>query len=273
MIILEALAPLAVAITWHLIVVRLAHRLGLVRPNFAGKPILASYGIISFVYIAAAVIALRLLGYAPPRETALYLSVMGAMWALGVIDDIFGSREVGGFKGHFRKLFVEHKLTTGAAKAIGGGLVGAVAGWVVSSGDIAGWVLAFLLIPLSANVLNLLDLRPGRAAAVFFFGLVVTCIGARGSIPAPWVVVSTGAVALAFGIVDSRGRAMMGDSGSNSLGAALGLTITLATTLWFQAGAALAFLALHAYSERRSITSLIEGSRLLRTIDRYLGVR
>ncbi len=261
------------AVAWHLIIARLAPRLRLVRPNFAGKQILSSYGVIWFGYVAAIVFALQRMGYAPPHLARLYPAVMGAMWALGAIDDIFGSREVGGFKGHFRKLLLERKLTTGAVKALGGGVVGLAAGWSVSGGDVLKWALAAALIPLSANVLNLVDLRPGRAVAVFFVGIGVTCICARGSLPAPWIVGAICAVTLVFAVSDSRGRAMMGDSGSNALGAALGLTIVLGTGLVFQAATVIVLVAVHVYSEKRSISGLIEGNRVLRAIDRRLGVR
>ena len=80
------------------------------------------------------------------------------------------------------------------------------------------------------------------------------------------------AIALLFGIADSRGKAMMGDSGSNSLGAALGLTIVLTVPSWMLPAIAL-MAAVHIYSEKHSISGLIESNRVLRMMDRFLGVR
>lgn len=234
---------------------------------------MASYGIVAFGYVAAGVVALKLLGYAHSHHTALYLATIGAMWVLGTIDDIFGSREVGGFRGHFRKLLVERKLTTGALKALGGGVVGVAAGYFVSGGEPLRWILASMVIPIATNTLNLLDLRPGRAVAVFFAGLVVTCIVALGRLQAPWIVAVVALVALAFAAPDSRGKAMMGDSGSNMLGAALGLTIALSTGVVFQGGAIVLLAAIHVYSEKHSVSALIERNTVLRSIDRRLGVR
>jgi UDP-GlcNAc:undecaprenyl-phosphate GlcNAc-1-phosphate transferase len=261
------------AVAWHLVILRLAPRLRLVKPNFAGRPILSSYGIPLFGYVVAAILALSSFGHALPRNAALYLGVMGAMWLLGAIDDVLGSREVGGFRGHFRKLFTEHKLTTGAMKALGGGMVGLVGGYYAAGGDIPRWIASALLIPLSANVLNLVDLRPGRATAVFFTGLGVTYMWANGRLSEPWIVAAIALVTLAFAVPDSLGRAMMGDSGSNALGAALGVTMALSTGPAFQTGAIFAFVAVHWYSEKHSITKLIESNPILRTIDRKLGVR
>ena len=268
-----AIALLALALLWHISLFRLGPKLGLVKLNFNKKPVMASYGIVAFVWIAAVIGAVTVLGRAEWRYAKLYLAVMAAMWALGVLDDILGTREVGGFKGHFKKLIFERKLSTGAVKAIGGGIVGLVAGWSLYSDDVLRLLAASLVIPLSANILNLLDLRPGRAVAVFFVGLGVTYIGALGSVQAAWIVGGVALVALVFARMDARGRAMMGDSGSNALGAALGLTIALNTGVWFQLGTIAAFVAIHLYSEKHSISALIEGNRVLRCIDHRLGVR
>lgn len=266
-------ALILAALVWHVVIFRLSPKLGMVKLNFNKKPIMASYGIVAFVYIVAIIAALALFGRVKWPAAWLYLGVMGPMWLLGTIDDIFGTREVGGFKGHFKKLLFERKLTTGALKALGGGVVGLIAGWLITDGDILRWVLAAMVIPLATNTLNLLDLRPGRALAVFFCGIGVTCIAALGSLQAHWIVVAVVAVAFAFSLLDTRGRAMMGDSGSNMLGAALGMTIAINTNSIYQATAVAVFVLIHWYSEKHSVTALIERNPVLRSIDRRLGVR
>ena len=271
--ILPSVLLLLAAVVWHVIIFRFSPKLQLVKLNYNKKPIMASYGIVAFVYIAAGIGALTALKYAEWQYAKLYIAAMSAMWALGIIDDIFGSREVGGFKGHFKKLIFERKLTTGAVKAIGGGLVGLIAGWIISGGNVIKWLPASLVIPLSANILNLFDLRPGRAVAVFFFGLGVTYIWTLGSIIEPCIIGCIAVVAIAFGVFDSRGRAMMGDSGSNALGAALGLTIALNTNYFFQLVTIAVLVGIHVYSEKHSMTELIERNRVLSSIDRRLGVR
>jgi UDP-N-acetylmuramyl pentapeptide phosphotransferase/UDP-N-acetylglucosamine-1-phosphate transferase len=234
---------------------------------------MASYGIVSFVYTAALIGSIEILGFAKQNTAVLYLWVMAAMWILGAVDDIWGSREVGGFKGHFKKLIFERKLTTGAAKALGGGIVGVIAGWVISAGDPVKWILAAMLIPLAANLLNLFDLRPGRAVAVFFFCLGVTCIPMLDGLQAGWIISAIALTAFVWAVPDSRGKAMMGDSGSNSLGAALGVTMAINTGWIFQAAAIICILVVHWYSEKHSITKLIERNSVLKAIDSRLGVR
>lgn len=262
------------AVIWNLAIFRLSPKLNLIKLNYNKRPIMASYGIVEFVYIAVAVCVLYIFGLCKSQFVYLYLFTMGSMWILGILDDIFGSREVGGFKGHFKKLIFEHKITTGAIKAIGGGIVSLYAGWMITGGEsLVKWAIAFIVIALATNTLNLLDLRPGRAAAVFFLGLAVTYIAALGNIAAPWIVASIVIVTIIFAITDSRGKAMMGDSGSNSVGAAMGLGIVINTGIAAQIISITIFAAIHIYSEKHSISALIEKNRVLNWIDRRLGVR
>lgn len=267
------LAPcLVLVIVWQVLITRVGSKLGLIKPNFANKPVMASYGLIAFPYISALGVALATRGWVSWSHARLYLGTMAAMWVLGAIDDIWGTREVGGFKGHFKKLLIERQVTTGAVKAIGGGVVALVAGFIVYHHNVLLALVAAVVIALSSNLLNLFDLRPGRAVAVLFAGLGVTCILKCGRIIAWPLVGAIAAIALLFGIADSRGKAMMGDSGSNSLGAALGLTIVLSSSDWMLPAIAI-MAAIHIYSEKHSISGLIERNRVLKVIDRCLGVR
>lgn len=264
--------PIVIAALWHVAIVRNAPRFGLLKLNFRNSPVFASYGLIEFPYIVAATVFLVKWGYVETRYALLYLSVMAAMWVLGAVDDIWGSREVGGFKGHFRKLLLERKLTTGAVKAIGGGLVALAAGFYLYRTNFLLFFQAAAVIALASNLINLFDLRPGRAMAVIFFGLVVTYILKFGSLIASPLVGAIAAIALLFGVWDSRGKAMMGDSGSNSIGAALGITIAINASKWMIPAIVL-MVAVHIYSEKRSISKAIEGNRILKGIDSRLGVR
>ncbi len=234
---------------------------------------MSSYGIVSFVYMSAIFAAVSVMGYTDWPPARLYLLAMGVMWTLGVVDDVFGSRKVGGFGGHFHRLIRERKFTTGAVKAIGGAAVALAAAWRISEGNIGQCLVAAVLIALSTNLLNLMDLRPGRAVAVFFAGLGVTCIVTGGQVERPWVVGSIAAVAFAFGLLDSRGKAMMGDSGSNALGVAMGLTLAINTNLACQLVCIALMAAVHVYSEKHSVSALVDGNRVLRAIDHLLGVR
>lgn len=203
----------------------------------------------------------------------LYMIAILGFGLLGFLDDVFGSREVGGFRGHFNKLFIEKKLTTGAIKAIGGGLISVYLGHKTSGFRLPMWALDTAIIALAANVVNLMDLRPGRALFVFFVGLLAAAVLAMGWLSGPVVVMTVALAAAGVAHYDTRGRAMLGDVGSNVLGAVLGLTLALDTKVIAKLVAVAVFLVINIYSERRSISELIERHPVLKSIDSKLGVR
>ena len=105
---------------------------------------------------------------------ATYFLVTFAFGTLGMLDDVNGDRSVGGFRGHIGAVQPKGRLTTGLGKMIGGAGVSLVAGFLpVQSGSSgARRSLAAILIALTANTLNLLDLRPGRSLFGFFLGAI-----------------------------------------------------------------------------------------------------
>jgi len=119
----------------------------------------------------------------------------------------------------------------------------------------------------SANLLNLLDLRPGRALKV------VLLVG-------PWLLggTSTGPAAVALGSAgvllpdDLRERSMLGDCGANAAGAVLGVAALGRLARPGRAAALAGLLALTMISERVSFTRVIESTPGLRELDR-LGRR
>src|SRR5207248_2635405 len=130
------------------------------------------------------------------------------------------------------------------------------------------------IIALSANALNLLDLRPGRAGAAFLLGaslLIAFGWDYQAGMPELlWVVFP----AIMVYALDRNGEVMMGDTGSNVLGGALGLALILAMpAVWARLLALAMLLAIHVVAERVSLTDLIERTPLLRRLDSLTGVR
>ena len=79
-------------------------------------------------------------------------------------------------------------------------------------------VLAGVVIAGSAHLVNLVDVRPGRA------GLTVLALGAPGLLRGSLAAAPMGAAAAVLG--DDLGeRAMLGDMGAHALGAAVGAAI------------------------------------------------
>ncbi|MBI2844766.1 MAG: hypothetical protein HYX78_15340 [Armatimonadetes bacterium] len=261
------------ALVLHAAIVIMIRRFGWRKENFKNEKVLSVSGLYIIAYGAVGAVMARYTPLGSDFAARLYLVGILGFGAFGFADDLFGSRDVGGFLGHFKKLFKEGKLTTGALKALGGGILAVYLSYRTSGGTIWLWALDAATIALAANTVNLLDLRPGRALFVFFLGiaLAVVLAGVWLSAPVPVFAVMLSAAVVAY--YDVRGKAMLGDVGSNTLGAVLGLTLALDTGPAAKIAFAVVFLAINLYSERRSISALIERHPLLRSLDSRLGVR
>jgi Glycosyl transferase family 2 len=156
----------------------------------------------------------------------------------GFVDDVFGGGERG-FREHLRA-----RRTTGVLKAVGIPLVG-----LLRTRSLSG----ALLFALSANFLNQLDTRPGRCLKAYLL--------AAGPLRAPK------GLAVLLLPYDLAERTMLGDAGSNALGAVLGLK-SVERFHGFSRWAAIATLAgLNLLGERTSIGRLIERTPGLRELD------
>ena len=187
---------------------------------------------------------------------ALYIFSMMAMFFAGALDDLIGNRNVSGLKGHFKSLF-KGELTTGGFKALFGGFVGLVVSVCISS-SIVDIIVNTLIIALSTNLMNLFDLRPGRAIKAYLVIMIPIYITLTGYTKVfPLLILPN---VLAYFNTDLKARGMMGDTGSNVLMAlGYGVKVRLA---W------LVFLILmHLITEKFSLTKIIEKNRVLKFID------
>jgi len=196
------------------------------------------------------------------RAAALALSGAGAA-AFGAYDDLAGSGDRRGFRGHLGAL--RHgEVTTGAVKLGGIGATGIISA-ALAGGSPTDVILNAGLVAGGANLVNLFDLRPGRAIKVAAASGTLLGMAGRDSVTAPL------AAALALLPEDLGERAMLGDAGANALGAMLGasaagLSRPARTTLL--AGIA----ALTVASEKVSFTKVIARTPALNWLD-MLGRR
>jgi UDP-GlcNAc:undecaprenyl-phosphate GlcNAc-1-phosphate transferase len=257
---------------------RLAHA-GVVRENYRGRVLPAASGLL---IVVAALLALGPLAaleeftradtLAPETGSALVFVIGVAV--LGLLDDLLGGRRPAGaavdrraprgLRGHARAA-MSGDFSTGLLKA--GGTIGLALFVLADQGrSVSAYLVGAGVLALSTNFFNLLDLRPGRAGKVFVaFGAILTL----GS----WNTYALRALGLFIGPAlvllpyDLRERAMLGDTGSNVLGAVAGLWLIVALGPKGEA-IALGLLALFTvYGEFRSISALVEGNALLRRLD------
>lgn len=228
---------------------------GWVKTNFRGLPLPVGTGLVPV--LLGALWALWA-GLTTPHWGLLVATATAGFALLGAVDDRLGDRSHGGLGGHLGALG-RGRLTTGALKALGGGVIAVAVSWWWGGGLVVVVVHA-LLIALSANAVNLLDLRPGRALKVAL-PLLVAATVVSGT---PWAGLTGGAIAVLP--EDLAGKGMLGDLGANALGAAVGVALgTLAPLA--EALALVLLVALHVYTERQSLSQLIARHPLLRAID------
>jgi len=240
------------------------------RINHRGEPVTLLEGPAVAVGAIAGALAhasLASLAGSPGWRAGTAMAVAGAGGAaFGAYDDLAGSADRRGFRGHLGAL--RHgEVTTGAIKLGGIGLTGILSAALVGgpAGDVA---INAGLVAGGANLLNLFDLRPGRAIKVAAAsGALITVGGALSSGSA--VPVAAG---LALLPEDLGEQAMLGDCGANALGAMLGA----AAAAGLPRPARIALLAgiagLTAASEKVSFTKVIERTPALRRLD-MLGRR
>ena len=121
-----------------------------------------------------------------------------------------------------------------------------------------------LLIASTANFINLLDLRPGRA---------VKAVGASSALASAFTRDPEGAAALVGTAVaaapsDLSGETMLGDLGANALGAQLGVVLAQIPARSARCGVLGLIIGLTALSEKVSFSQVIENNSILRALDR-----
>ena len=251
-------------------------RLKWTRSNFRDEVIPQSFGVVIVLFTGMMLAATAWLYPLYRPQAKLWLVAVLGFGVLGLLDDLKGDKQIKGLRGHFSAA-AKGKFTTGFLKAVGGILLSLFLSWNLHNNDIARLLLDAALIALCANFINLLDLRPGRAGAVFLvLGGAVLLFGIRtqgafaGVSPLLFVVLA----ALVVYERDARATVMLGDVGSNTLGACLGLALAQSACPTVLRGIfVLLLLGIHIVAERISLTKLISDTPLLRTLDALTGVR
>ena len=263
-------APLTI-LSW-IITNTLCRKLKLQRPNFKGDIIPVGIG---FMLIPAAMpiyIWMLFDNKAAFAKIIVFMITLLGFSVIGLLDDIYGTREVGGFRGHLG-LLKKGRISTGLIKMVGGGLLGLTIGIYISQANLISGIINEILIALSANTLNLLDLRPGRAVSCLWVGILALVIANRGHLSIWPELIPVLIPAVFLTVLDRSAKVMLGDAGSNALGAVLGISLAYEAGLPAKVGVLLFMAVIHIYSEKRSISELIESNGILRRVDRLLGER
>jgi len=269
--------------------------------NYRGRSVFYGLGVVWLIWAGCAIIGGVLAASLVSASVLPILTLAGPLalvaFALGAVDDAYGSGSDRGFKGHL-KAMARGRLTTGGMKLVGIGLASLLVAGVLSGmapwagGETGGAtvvrVLATLVagaaIALTSNLFNLLDLRPGRAlksyALLSPLALASTAIGL--SIAAGWSAArgvegaALDAVVLGLFLIgpfvavyryDLGEEGMLGDAGANPMGAVVGLLIVSGLPLVPLLVWTALVVVLNLASERVSFSAVIEGTTALRWLD------
>jgi hypothetical protein len=238
------------------------------RTNHRGEPISLLEGpAVAAGLVAGAAVA----GGNAPGATAFATAAAGAF---GLVDDLAEdtSARTKGLRGHLGAL-MEGRLTTGGLKVLGisGSALVAAAVGTRRTGSAFGHLvdvgLNGALIGGTANLINLFDLRPGRALKA----------GAAASLP--FALSGTGAAtgallgaAAAAAPGDLGEKDMLGDGGANALGALVGSQIAFGTPRAVRWATLAGVVGLMLASEKVSFSKVIAGNEWLNKVD-MLGRR
>jgi hypothetical protein len=262
-----------VAVTFAGSWLRDMERTGLVRSNYRGRQVAFPAGA---VLVACSLVALVPLAMLDDRADLDLLDPELRRWAvyvlgialLGLLDDALGrgldASTPRGWRAHARAV-ATGGFSTGAIKAVGAlGLAAYATSGLGRQG--LGYVADLALLLLATNLFNLLDLRPGRVEKAFAALLAGLCVGAWTVAPLDLLGLFIGPVLVGVAFT-LRERAMLGDTGSNLVGALAGISL-LVTLDGAGVLVALALVAaLNVYGEFRSISGTIERVPLLRSLD------
>jgi UDP-GlcNAc:undecaprenyl-phosphate/decaprenyl-phosphate GlcNAc-1-phosphate transferase len=247
------------------------------RTNHRGESITLLEG--PAVALGAVAGAVAVPGLSRPQRAAMLVAGLGAC-GFGGYDDLAGSGASKGFRGHLGALR-RGEVTTGVVKLAGIGATGLTAAVLLAGRRSGGQSAAATAVDIvidaglvagGANLLNLFDLRPGRAikVAIGAGGLLSLTAGRDGQSAAALAAAPLGAAAAL--LPDDLGeRAMLGDAGANAVGAMLGVAAT-ALPRSARLTALAAVTGLTAASEKVSFTKVIERTGPLRWLD-MLGRR
>jgi hypothetical protein len=241
------------------------------RTNHRGEPVSMLEGPVVAAGLVVGAAAAR------PGTVALAsaLATAGA-GAFGVVDDLSedATTRTKGLRGHLGALG-RGRLTTGGLKVLGIGavaLAAAAIGGPAAHGPrralaaTADLVVDTGLVAGTANLVNLLDLRPGRALKATTLAAGALALAAPATRGLGAVVVGSAAAAARRDLAEQD---MLGDGGANALGALVGAQAAFGLPRVARTVLLGGVVALTLASERVSFSAVIDGSPVLRAADRW----
>lgn len=195
---------------------------------------------------------------------SVYLLGFTFIGLIGLLDDLIGDKEVKGLKGHIKSFF-KGTLTTGGIKAFLGLFISLVVSSYISF-NIIEFIINGLIIGLFTNLINLFDLRPGRASKIFIIIsilLLVFNINKDNN----YIILSIYGILIPYISLDFKAKVMMGDVGSNVLGYTLGIYCVVNCEMFSKIIILILLILVHLLAEKISFSKVIENNKFLKFVD------
>lgn len=256
------------------------------RTNFHGVTVSLRGGVaMAGASVASAAVASALSDQPRAALGGVVASLGGGL--AGYIDDVDqgahdGGKVAKGLKGHLGAL-AHGQVTTGVIKIAGIGASALAASALVGSkatsvsGKAADLALNTVLIAGTANLANLLDLRPGRAlkatvlvaTPLSYFSAAAAKPEASASGASAQRLLASGlnAAAITALVEDLQETTMLGDTGANAAGALLGTSLAANDSWKLRLGTALGVVGLILASEKVSFSKVIAANPALNWLD------
>jgi len=256
------------------------------RTNFHGVTVSLRGGVaMAGAAVASAAVASALSDQPRAALGGVVASLGGGL--AGYIDDVDqgahdGGKVAKGLKGHLGAL-AHGQVTTGVIKIAGIGASALAASALVGSkatsvsGKAVDLALNTVLIAGTANLANLLDLRPGRAlkatvlvaAPLSYFSCAAAKPEASASAASAQRLLASGlnAAAITALVEDLQETTMLGDTGANAAGALLGTSLAANDSWKLRLGTTLGVVGLILASEKVSFSKVIAANPALNWLD------
>lgn len=254
------------------------------RTNFHGVTVSLRGGVaMAGASVASAAVASALSDQPRAALGGVVASLGGGL--AGYIDDVDqgahdGGKVAKGLKGHLGAL-AHGQVTTGVIKIAGIGASALAASALVGSkatsvgGKVADLALNTVLIAGTANLANLLDLRPGRAlkatvlvaAPLSYFSCAAAKTPASPASAQRLLASGLNAAAITALVEDLQETTMLGDTGANAAGALLGTSLAANDSWKLRLGTTLGVVGLILASEKVSFSKVIAANPALNWLD------
>ena len=254
------------------------------RTNFHGATVSLRGGVaMAGAAVASAAVASALSDQPRAALGGVVASLGGGL--AGYIDDVDqgahdGGKVAKGLKGHLGAL-AHGQVTTGVIKIAGIGASALAASALVGSkatsvgGKVADLALNTVLIAGTANLANLLDLRPGRAlkatvlvaTPLSYFSCAAAKAPASPASAQRLLASGLNAAAITALVEDLQETTMLGDTGANAAGALLGTSLAANDSWKLRLGTALGVVGLILASEKVSFSKVIAANPALNWLD------